>query len=94
MQNPHAPHRDQQRPALPGGIVPPLLVLAIAGPVLLAVAGIVTAVIAGGAIGALVLPAVFGARRHRPADTDADTIELRPDEYTRVDPDRPHLPRR
>ena len=91
MQDPHAPHRETRRPSMPGGIFPPLVVLAVAGPLLLAVAGIATAVIAGGALGALVLPALFGKRGRRQADDD--TIELQPDEYTRIDPDRPRLPR-
>ena len=93
MQDPHARHHERPRASMPRGIVPPLVALAVAGPLLLAVAGMATLVIAGGALGALVLPALFGKRGRPSADTAQDAIELRPDEYTRVDPDQPRLPR-
>jgi len=69
------------------GTWPPLLGVLLIIPALLAFVSIFAVLLAGGALAAILLP--FLARRyHPPIKQDSKTIELRPDQYSRIDSDR------
>jgi hypothetical protein len=74
------------------GTIPPALALLLVAPMLLIFFSFAAMLLAGGTVGALVLPLLF--RRGRATQRPANAIELDRDQYRRVDPDAPRLPRR
>jgi hypothetical protein len=88
--------RNQPRVFVYHGNLPPIPALALLAPLLLLLLSVAAAALAAGALGAFLLPLVFGRRwiNHRRVRPDSDAIELSPDDYSPVTNDTPRLPRR
>lgn len=70
--------------------LPPLLALLLIAPVLLVFLSMAAALVAGGTVAAFLLPLLF--RRHFGKPSESDSIELRRDQYSRVDSEPRRLP--
>jgi len=80
---------DRQRVFVYRGTLPLAIVMLFIAPLLFASIAALLAV--GGTLAAFMLPAWL--RRKRVRRQDADVITLPPDQYSRIDPDGPRLPR-
>lgn len=72
------------------GTLPPVLGLLLLAPLLLIFLSVAAALVAGGTVAAVVLPWLFRSRAGKPRH--ADSIELRPDQYSHVDREPRRLP--
>ena len=92
MHNRREAKPDGVRIFLWRGTVPALLALLVMAPLLFVFLSVAAMLVAGGVLGALVLPWFLGRGARGPRDTRE--IELGRDQYRRVDSDAPKLPRR
>jgi hypothetical protein len=91
MTDPDSKKSGAPRVFLYRGTLPPVLGLLLIAPLLFVFLSVAAVALAGGTLAAVFLPLLL-RRRHNPG-RDAECITLDRDQYTRIDRDRPQLPR-